>query len=461
MKTSECILLSTFLLFSGGTPSARRSLPETQASPGAQKEAAPNFKRIDPRIEQIVAAVSEENISSILKRLESFKTRHTLSRTDSETEGIGAARQWIFSTLKSYSPKLQVNFDTYQVKADGRRVFRDVELRNVVAVLPGARQPERQILISGHYDSLSVAEAPPDAPNQDVDAVYAPGVTDDGSGTAAVMEAARILSGYQFDKTLVFVAFAGEEQGLIGSTLLARKARAQGRLIEAVLNNDIIGSDVAGNGYRENMAVRLFSDGPEDSPSRSLARFIHDIGSRYVPAMSVKPVFRADRFGRGGDHTPFAQEGFAAVRFTSTAENYAHQHSPTDTFEHTSPPYVARVVRVNLACLAALASAPAPPRADDPKGPMISRGKSGYDALLRWAQGSEDDLAGYAVVVRDSTDPFWKQEIWVGQVTEFLMPDVSIDLFTFGVKAVDREGHESLVSAYVIPSRPRAGVETK
>ena len=206
------------------------------------------------------------------------------------------------------------------------------------------------------------------------------------------MELARVLSQYQFEKTLVFIAFAGEEQGLLGSTLYAQKAHKENQKIEAVLNNDIIGSDVSGSGRRENRRVNVFSEDPPDSLSRQLARYIRETGERYFPSMRVDPVFRADRFGRGGDHTPFNQEGFAAVRFSSPQENFANQHSLTDTFANTSPEYVARVAKVNAAAAASLAWAPRSPVISElveRNGQMVTtllltRGTTRYDAVLRW-----------------------------------------------------------------------------
>jgi len=232
----------------------------------------------------------------------------------------------------------------------------------------------------------------------------APGVTDDGSGTAAVMELARVMTGYQFDKTIVFVAFAAEEVGLSGSQIYAAQAKHDNMQIEAVLNNDIVGSDLSGNGRSATNVLRVFSAGPDDSAPRELARYTKLMAERYVPSMQVQMVFRGDRFLRGGDHTPFVNEGFAAVRLTSASENYDNQHSITDTFANTSIPYATRVIRMNAAVLASLALAPAPPvlnwtwGSGPNKGghvPLLTRGKSGYDAVLHWQPNGEPDLAGY------------------------------------------------------------------
>src|SRR5580698_11144145 len=281
------------------------------------------YKAPNPQVAKIVSEVSDENITGILKHLESFGTRNILSSQDNPARGVGAARQWIYEQFRSYSPKLEVSFDQYKLKKiEGRasRAPRDVDLYNVVAVLPGTTNKEERIIVSGHYDTIVMGRptgTPADAsatgagaapPMRDPD-LDAPGVTDDGSGRACVMELARVLSHYEFEKTLVFVTFAGEEEGLLGSSLYAEKAHAASQKIEAVLNNDIIGSDISGSGRTDNRRVSVFSEDPDDSPSRELARYIKDIGERYLPSMRVDTVFRADRFGRGGDHTGFNQEG--------------------------------------------------------------------------------------------------------------------------------------------------------
>ncbi len=425
------------------------------------------MKTRNPRVEKIVAEVSPEKIAATMRKLEGFGTRNIFSSQDHPTRGIGAAARWLHAELSSYSPRLQVRFDTHDIKKSGR-VIRDVQLSNVVAVLPGTAQKDRHVLISGHYDSLHIVrkkEGEIEKMDQEATiAADAPGVSDDASGTAAVLELARVLSQYEFEKTLVFVAFSGEEYGLVGSNRYAKNAQTGKVIIDAVLNNDIIGNDLAGNGRTAGSAVRLFSDDPIDSPSRTLARYAKEIGERYLPSMQVNLVFRADRFARGGDHTPFDRAGFPAVRFTTTAEFYANQHSATDTFANASPAYAARVAKVNAAVAASLAWAPPAPDVTaktksittglETTGPNLSRGKSGYDALLKWKeQGDVTDLAGFSVVWRDSVSPYWQKEFWAGSGKEFRLEDVSIDDIILGVKAVDKEGNESPVSVYRIVPR--------
>ena len=440
--------------------------------------AAGQYKTVNPQVAKIVSEVSEDRIAEIQKKLGSFGTRNIFSSQDDSVRGVGAARKWIYEQFRGYSPRLEVSFDQYKLKKDdsrGSRITADVDLYNVVAVLPGTGNGEQRIIVSGHYDSVVIdrptgstssdSDDPPPARDPNLDA---PGVTDDASGTACVMELARVLSQYQFEKTLVFVTFAGEEQGLVGSALYAEKAHTENQKIEAVLNNDIIGSDASGTGRVENRRVNVFSEDPIDSPSRELARYIREIGERYVPTMRVEPVFRADRFGRGGDHTAFNWEGFAAVRISSAAENLANQHSVTDTFENTSPPYATKVAKVNAAVAASLAWAPRAPltsEVTERRGRKVTtlfltRGKNRDDAALRWKQENpEPDLAGFAVTMRSSTAPYWEREIFVGNVTEYTLPDVSIDDVVFGVKAVDKDGNESLVTPYLQTPRTKRKIE--
>ncbi|HMD48222.1 MAG TPA: M28 family peptidase [Bryobacteraceae bacterium] len=392
--------------------------------------ASAQYKAVNPTVKKIVDEVSEERVTAIMKKLESFETRNIFSPEDDPEHGVGAARRWIFQQLQSYSPRLQVRFDSYKVKKSGR-IIQDVELHNVVAVLPGKTNPERQFIISGHYDTLATLRPPqptgggPPEPIQLSDlSPIAPGVSDDGSGTAAVMELARVMSQYEFEKTIVFIAFTAEEEGLIGSSLYARKARAENQIIDGVLNNDIIGTEVSGNGRIDNGSLWVFSEDPDDSPSRELARYVKEVSERYYPSFKIEMVFRADRLGRGGDHTPFNQEGYCAVRLTTPNETYANQHTPTDTFANASASYTTRAVRANGAALASLALAPKAPVTNEPikTGPrkgqpttMLGRGKSRYDAALRWTnENPEPDLLGYVVVMRKTTAPDWEREVFVG-----------------------------------------------
>ena len=456
-------------------------------------------KGVNPKIQEMMGQVSEARIKATLEKLESFGTRNTMSNADDPVHGVGAARAWILNEFKSYSPKLDVRFEKFRVKKQGQRIFKDVDLYNVVAILPGKKMPETVVVVSAHYDSLNLGTRPAGAaagPGTDAAVpsgstgagapgnttagmtletfeknaeLPAPGVCDDGSGTAAVMELARVMSQYEFDKTLMFVSFAGEEQGLIGSSLQAAKAKKENQAIEAVLNNDIIGTDVAGNGRMGNGTVSVYSDETMDSVSQQLSRYVREIGERYLPSMKIGTVFMGDRLGRGGDQTPFQWEGFAAVRVSTPNEIYANQHHATDTLANMSVPYTAKVAKVNLVAAASLALAPKPPVVTpEPRAggggrrptPMIARG-GGYDAVLRWrAAAAEDDIKGYAIVMRATTSPYWEQEIYVGKVNTYTLKDVSIDDAKFGVKAIGVNGVESLVTPYAYPPRQKVEIET-
>lgn len=447
---------------------------------------------INPSIERIVQSVSQQRVHSLLEKLESFGTRHVMSAQDDPGQGIGAAMRWIYAEFQSYSPRLEVSYQPFKVKKAGAYA-RDADLANVIAVLPGTTDTEKSILVSAHYDSVNYARKPVPTeaerlaellrtgmeesearrylqlfPSSEgaVDAegtaaqVRAPGVADDASGTAVVLELARVLSQYRFDKTLVFIAFSAEEGAHAGSKAYVSDAKKAGRQIEAVLNNDIVGTDVSGNGRSATDILRVYGEGPEDSRARALMRYAKEISERYVPSMRLELVFRLDRFNRGGDHMSFVDGGYAAVRFTSASENFANQHSGSDTLANTSVPYTTHVARMNAAVAASLALAPAPPvvdwifRSGTRKGeriPLLSRGASGYDAVLQWQASAAPDLAGYAVVMRPTTSPVWEKEIWVGNVTRYMLPDVSIDNVVLGVKAIDRDGNPSLVSAYQEP----------
>ena len=430
---------------------------------------------LDPRIVKLVATVSEERLGVILKKLESFETRSSLSSTTSTTRGIGAARQWILDEMKGYSPRLQVSFDTYQVPKQGR-ITRDVELRNVMAVLPG--KSPRRIYVSGHYDTVArpggqgaantaaptdpdARTAPPADPNAPLDNL-APGVNDDGSGTALTIELARIFSqsGIEFDATLVFMCHVAEEQGLVGARLHAQKAVAEKIPIEAIFNNDIVGGERGGNGIIDGATIRVYSEGPEDSPSRELARFVQRWGGRYVPSHKVRPMSRPDRFGRGGDHSAYNGLGFTAVGFRESRENFTRQHDVRDTYEGISLPYLAQNARVNAAAAATLALAPPPPSVLSDRGaPMVTRLPSGYDANLKWT--ASPGAVAYRIFWREAWGVDWQHDVLVGNVTNLVLPNMQIDDYVFGVAAVDAGGHESFVTAYVTPPRTSTPITTQ
>jgi hypothetical protein len=431
----------------------------------AQPVVAPDA---DPRVAALVAAVSQDRLQRMLTTLAGFGTRESMSTTTSPTRGIGAARQWIFDELTRSSPRLQVSFDTHVIAPQGR-FTRQTELRNVMAVLPG--RTSRRIYITGHYDSLNLGMGGQQALNAaggqnpqaradfDHDA-DAPGANDDGSGTVLTMELARVFaeSGLQFDATLVFMCWAGEEQGLVGSSAHAQALAAQKVPVEANFNNDIVGNSRGGNGVVDAETVRVYSVGPEDSMSRSLARYVARVAALYVPAHRIRLMAREDRFGRGSDHSSFTRQGFPAVVFREANENFSKQHTANDTLDGVDFAYLAQNARVNAAAAASLALAPPAPSVVNDRGAnLLARGRSGYDAQLRWNQAP--GAVAYRVYWRDTWTNDWQHRQTVGNVTEFTLPHVSIDDFVFGVAAVGADGHESLVSAYVSPVRQSADVK--
>lgn len=416
----------------------------------------------DPRLHEIARSIPAAAVEATIRKLVSFGTRHTLSDTVSATRGVGAARRWIKAEFDRISAGcsgcLEVRFDRGMLEGRaGTRVTRDVELVNVVAVQRGRRFPDQYVLITGHYDSRA---------SDGNDAVSdAPGAVDDASGTAAVIETARVLSRLQFDKTIVYAALVGEEQGLLGGQQLARRAREQGWNIEGVLNNDIVGNSEGIGGHTDNLTFRIFSEpvgtgetdairaarrvmgGEIDGPSRQLARYVHAVTRQVLPMMQPKLVYRLDRFGRGGDHRAFNDQGFAAVRITEAFENYNRQHQNVrtengiaygDVPDKVDYPYAARIAGINAATLAALAWAPPPVAA------VRIRGGGSASTSLSWE--AVPGAAGYKVYWRDTTDPYWSHSRVVGNVTQFTVDGVLIDDNLFGVASVSAGGHESIVT---------------
>jgi hypothetical protein len=420
-----------------------------------------------PEIVRIVSEINAGNIERTIRKLVSFGTRNTLSAQDNPTRGIGAARDWLygeFLKIKDTSNgRMTVEKQTFE-QQPGKypRIARPTTLTNVVATLRGTQpsSADRLYVVSGHYDSMCTS--PTDAECD------APGANDDASGTAAVLEMARVMARYEFDATIIFMAVAGEEQGLVGSGYFAEQAKQKNWNIEAMFTNDIVGNTLGGNGVRDRRTLRVFSEGvpssetneeanvrrgvggENDSASRQLARFIKETGARYVPAMNVMMVYRRDRYLRGGDHIPFLERGYPAVRFTEPNEEYKHQHQNVrvennvqygDLPEFVDFAYIAQVARINAASLAALALAPA-----RPKSVGIVTARLTNDTDLKWDANTEPDLAGYEIVWRDTTSPIWTNSRVVGRVTSYTMPGMSKDNYFFGIRAVDRQGNRSPVS---------------
>jgi len=416
-------------------------------------------------ISAIVRDIDARNIEQSIRKLVSFGTRNTLSEQNDPKRGIGAARDWLYAEFlkaaESSGGRMTVEKQSYE-QGKAQRVPQPTIITNVVATLKGT-QPEssdRIYVVSGHYDSMcnSTTDAKCDAP----------GANDDASGTAAVLEMARVMAKHQFEATIVFMAVAGEEQSLLGSTHFAEQAKQKNWNIDAMFTNDIIGNTLGGNGVRDRGMVRVFSEGvptnetpaeantrrsvggENDSPSRQLARFIKEIGDRYVSQIKVLMVYRRDRYGRGGDHIPFLERGYPAVRFTELHEDFRHQHQNVrvengvqfgDLPEFVDFAYVANVARVNAASLAMLVLAPA-----RPKSVTILSTRLSHDTDLRWEANKEADLAGYEIVWRDTTAAVWTNSRTVGKVTTFTMKGMSKDNYFFGVRAIDKDGNRSPVT---------------
>lgn len=440
-------------------------LPAPKASK-AQQALSPS--KLNPQIEKIVSEISAQNVETLMRKLVGFGTRHTLSTQDDPTRGIGAAARWIKEEMDRYSResggRLQVANDEF-IQPATQRFPREAKLINIVATLPGAQaeSKDRIYVVSGHYDSIC-------SPFSDT-TCDAPGASDDASGTAAVMEIARVMSKYQFDATIVFMTVPGEEQGLLGAAHWAEEAKKKNLNIAAMFTNDIVGNTLGGNGVRDNARVRLFSEGvptteteaearirqsnggENDGPSRQLARYIKEIGERYLPNFEVTMVFRRDRYGRGGDHNAFLQRGFPAVRFTEPNEDFTRQHQRVreengikygDVFEMSDPAYTAQVARINAAAMASLALAPAAPA-----GVQFKTGRQEYDTTVAWQANKEPDVAGYRIVWRETYQPFWQRSLEVGNVNEFVMKSLSKDDYFFAVQAIDKDGN---VSAPAFPT---------
>ena len=420
---------------------------------------------LDPTIERLVAGISAKNLEADVRKLVSYGTRHTLSETKDKKRGIGAARQYVFDEFKKYSKagggRMTVEMDTFTYNPDDRRVDKKTLMANVLATIPGTDPTDTRIyLMSGHIDSRVT-----DIMNRTADA---PGANDDASGVAAVMEVARVLAGQKFTCTIKLVAVQGEEQGLLGADHLAKRAKKENWHLVAMLNNDIVGNS---KGYdpeiTDSLHLRVFSEGvpatetpdqakarrqlsnENDASSRQLARYAQQAARQYVSAggYGVLLEYRPDRFLRGGDHTPFNQQGYAAVRFTETNENFNHQHQDLRTeggIEYGDKPefmdfrYLRRTAQVNLATLASLASAPAAPRNVE-----VLTAKLTNRTELRWqAPQGGPTPAGYLVLVRETSAPQWQQRFPISGTTADLA--ISKDNYIFGVVSVDAQGHESL-----------------
>ena len=421
----------------------------------------------DALIESMVKEVSADSLKSYIVKMVSFGTRNTLTSTTDKNRGIGAARNWVLSRFNAFAKqsngRLSAIVDTTTYKADGRRVDRPINLGNVMATLKGTDPNDNRIfIISGHLDNMR--GSPTDSIGD------APGANDDASGVAAVLECARIMSKNSFPATIIFVAVSGEEQGLLGAGYLAKKARNNNWNIEAVLNNDIMGSNNSNEtNIIENTKIRVFSEAfaisdtgrkalqirqlglENDGKARQLARYVKEIGERYVDNLQVVMIYRNDRFLRGGDHTPFVENNYAAVRFTEMNENYNHQHQNVrlengtqygDLPEFMDFEYLRKNAAMNLANLANLAKSPGMP--DSVK---IEVKKLSNMSYLTWEAPKSGTVKGYYLLMRETTSAVWQKKIFTNK-TEMVLP-FSKDNYFFAVQSVSVDGNESLP---VVPS---------
>ncbi|WP_353779440.1 M28 family peptidase [Winogradskyella sp. 3972H.M.0a.05] len=415
----------------------------------------------DTKLYDIIDAVSEERLKQDVKTLADFGTRHTLSDTLSDTRGIGAARRWIKAEFDNISKDcnncLEVFYQKDLVEAGAnQRIAKDVWVVNVVAIQRGTKYPNRYVIMSGDIDSR-ISD-----PNNYTD--DSPGANDNATGMAGAIEAARVLSKYTFESSIVYVGLSGEEQGLFGGKGLANYAKKNNWDIIGILNNDMIGNIKGVDGVIDNRTFRIFSEpvppnetenqrrarrfygGEVDGISRQLARYVHKTTKTYMPEMNPMMVYRLDRFGRGGHHRPFCDEGFAGIRIMEAHENYTQQHQDIrtedgiaygDTFEHVNFPYCKKLTAVNAINLASLASAP-------PSPTKVSIGGIVEPSVkLIWSE--VEGAVGYKIYWRDTTSPTWDHSKYVGNKLGGTLEGIVVDNYFFGVAAVGKDGHESLV----------------
>jgi Zn-dependent M28 family amino/carboxypeptidase len=421
----------------------------------------PMTGQTNQRIYDIIDAVSSERLENDITKLANFGTRHTLSDTVSQTRGIGAARRWIKSEFEKTSAACNNCLDVmYQKdlvkKGANARIIKDVEVVNVLAIQRGSTYPNRFIIMSGDIDSRV------SNPTNYTD--DSPGANDNASGMAGAIEAARVLSKYKFENSIIYMGLSGEEQGLFGGGGIAAYAKEQGWEIIGIFNNDMIGNITGVDGITSSTDFRIFSEpvpptetekernarrfygGEVDGISRQLARYVHKTTKTYMPDMNPMMIYRLDRFGRGGHHRPFNDAGFAGIRIMEAHENYTQQHQDIrmedgitygDVLEHVDFEYAAKLTAVNAINMASLAWAPPAPKKVEIGGIVEPSAK------FKWSK--VDGATGYKIYWRDTTSPTWDNSRYVGDVTEFTLKGIVIDNYFFGVSTVGADGFESQV----------------
>lgn len=421
----------------------------------------------DPRIYEIIESVSAKRVEHDIRKLADFGTRNTFSDTISDTRGIGAARRWIKTEFENISKEckncLEVFYQKDFVTKDmGSRVPKDAWVVNVIAVQKGTKYPNRYIIMSGDIDSRAS-----DTMDFTTDA---PGANDNASGMAGTIEAARVLSKYTFENSIIYVGLSGEEQGLFGGAGLAKYAKDKNWNIIGVLNNDMIGNIKGIDGVIDNRSFRIFSEptngtdseqqvkyrrfygGEVDGISRQLARYIHKNVKTYMPEMNPMMIYRLDRFGRGGHHRPFNDMGYAGIRIMEAHENYTQQHQNIreekgvkygDVVDHVNFNYAAKLTAVNAINLASLAWAPPAPT-EVKIGGIVQP-----SAKFKWKKNEDPNIKGYKIYWRDTTSPTWDHSRFVGNVDNFMLDGIVIDNFFFGIASIGKNGFESTI---VFPS---------
>ncbi len=425
-----------------------------------------SFSQSERDFYQIIESVSADRIEQSINKLVSFGTRHTLSDTISNKTGIGAARRWIKKSFEEISSEcnncLEVFYQNNFFKKNKRRLVKDVWINNVVAIQRGTKYPNRFVIMSGDIDSR-VSD-----PNDYISA--SPGANDNASGMAGTIEAARVLSKYKFENSIIYVGLSGEEQGLFGGAGLANYAMKNNWEIIGILNNDMIGNIEGVDGVIDNLTFRIFSEptpanesdvsikrrrfygGEVDGNSRQLARYIYKNVTKYMPEMNPMMIYRLDRFGRGGHHRPFNDLGYAGVRIMEAHENYNRQHQDLrienginygDVISGVDFDYAKKLTAVNAINLASLGWSP-----KEPKNVKIG-GAVKPSTTLKWKKSNDSSIKGYKIYWRETTSPHWDKSKFVGNVDSHTLEGVVIDNYFFGVSSIGKNNQESVV---VFPS---------
>ena len=425
----------------------------------------PNLNAQDSMFYNIIDKVSSERIEKDITKLVSFGTRHSLSDTLSETRGIGAARRWIKREFETISSNCNSCLEVFYEKSyvtEGDRIIFPTWIYNVVAIQRGTANPNRFIIMSGDIDSRIS-----DPTNYKDDS---PGANDNASGMAGTIEAARILSKYKFENSIIYVGLSGEEQGLFGGRSLAKYAKKNGWDVIGILNNDMIGNIEGVDGVIDNFSFRIFSEptpanesevsfrrrrfygGEVDGNSRQLARYIHKTVRKYMPEMNPMMIYRLDRFGRGGHHRPFNDLGYAGVRIMEAHENYNRQHQDIrtensieygDVISGVNFKYAKKLTAVNAINLASLGWSP-----KEPKNVKIG-GAVKPSTKLKWEKPKNSKILGYKIYWRETTSPYWENSRFVGNINQFTLKGIVIDNYLFGVSSVGNNNQESVI---VFPS---------